>query len=87
MNHINGNKLDFSIENLEWATASENRIHALSIGLAKPPFVPTKVINICSGEEYGSISEAAEFYKIKYITCKRMLKGLEVNDTCLRLAS
>jgi len=87
VNHINGNKLDFGLENLEWVTASENRIHALSIGLCKPPFVKTKVINICTGEEFESITEAAQFHKLKYISCKRMLKGVEVNDTCLRLAS
>lgn len=34
INHKNGNKLDNSIENLEWCTQSENVIHALKIGLS-----------------------------------------------------
>lgn len=36
INHKNGNKHDFRIENLEWATAKENSAHALTNGLHKP---------------------------------------------------
>lgn len=35
VNHINGNKLDYSLENLEWATRRENFNHALKTGLWK----------------------------------------------------
>lgn len=33
-NHIDGNKLNNCIDNLEWCTNQENRIHAVKLGLA-----------------------------------------------------
>ncbi len=35
VNHKDGNKLNNSIENLEWCTASENMIHCFATGLQK----------------------------------------------------
>ncbi len=37
INHINGNKHDNHLENLEWCTVQENSIHAYKLGLWKSP--------------------------------------------------
>ena len=37
VNHINGDKLDYTLSNWEWTTGSGNMQHACSRGLCKAP--------------------------------------------------
>lgn len=36
VNHMDGNKQNNALSNLQWRTASENQLHAFQIGLQKP---------------------------------------------------
>lgn len=58
INHIDGDKTNNKVDNLEWSTGSENMIHAYSTGLfAGRPTTAVRIIE--TGEEFASIRECA----------------------------
>jgi hypothetical protein len=76
VNHIFGVKTDNIAENLEFVTASENSLHAYKNGLFKTPYSKCKsVVDVCTGERFESIIEAAQKRDLGYSTCKNYLKG------------
>ena len=64
INHIDGNKENNCINNLEWCTGSQNMKHSYSTGLSTMPKYPGKAINQFSLDnvflkEFSSITEAS----------------------------
>lgn len=64
INHLDGNKQNNNVENLEWTTASDNTRHAYKIGLMKgiKGINAKPVVQLKGGETicaYGAILEAS----------------------------
>ena len=77
INHIDGNKYNNFIGNLELCTRSENMLHAFNRGLAKPVYSNFAVV--CNETEmtFRSTEEADRYLEVSYGSVSKHLRGLQ----------
>jgi len=73
VNHIDGNKFNYSLNNLEWCTHSENMIHAVKTGLQTNCLKKGEEHNT-SKHSFAKVNQIREDYKTKQYSMRQLAK-------------
>lgn len=92
VNHIDGDKTNNTVYNLEWCTCKHNIIHSFKLGLLTRPKGDEshlydkgrKVLNANTGEIYSSVATAARALKIPRTTISAEILGYRPNKYNLK---
>ena len=85
VNHIDGNKLNNNVSNLEWVTKSENIRHSLRTGLRVPPMLGVKGKDNPNSKPILQYSLEGKFVNI-WASTSDASKWLKVNTASIRNA-